>query len=127
MKAFRNPSSIHAPVAAYSHQCEVKGPERILFLSGQVGLRADGTLPTDPIEQLQVSMENLAANLDAANMAIEDIVKLTIFVAGDMDAAGRRATLSAALGEHKPCMTVVNVVSLASPAYRVEVDAWAAH
>lgn len=29
------------------------------------------------------------------------------------------------LGDHLPCMTMIYVVALASPALKVEVDAWA--
>ena len=45
MKEFRNPEDIHQPLGAYPHQVEVKGNERLLVLSGQVGMRQDGTVP----------------------------------------------------------------------------------
>ena len=45
----RNPQSVHAPVAAYSHQIEVAAGARWSVLAGQVGIRADGTLPADAI------------------------------------------------------------------------------
>jgi 2-iminobutanoate/2-iminopropanoate deaminase len=53
MKEYRNPSNVHQPVAAYTHQIEVRGPERLLILSGQVGMKEDGTVPDDPIQQLE--------------------------------------------------------------------------
>ena len=59
MKEYRNPADVHEPIAAYTHQIEVKGPERLLVLSGQVGKTEDGTVPDDPIEQLDVALENL--------------------------------------------------------------------
>jgi enamine deaminase RidA (YjgF/YER057c/UK114 family) len=34
--------------------------------------------------------------------------------------------LAARLGDHAPCMTLVTVVALAAPIYKVEIDAWAA-
>ena len=43
MKESRNPQDIHEPVGAYSHQIEIKGNERLLVISGQVGMRPDGT------------------------------------------------------------------------------------
>jgi 2-iminobutanoate/2-iminopropanoate deaminase len=34
------------PVAAYTQAIEVSGAARTLYISGQVGLRMDGTIPT---------------------------------------------------------------------------------
>jgi len=42
MKEYRNPSNVHLPVASYVHQIEIRGPERMLILSGQIGQKLDG-------------------------------------------------------------------------------------
>ncbi|SCM72722.1 Endoribonuclease l-psp [uncultured Pleomorphomonas sp.] len=123
---FRNPAGVHAPVAAYSHQVEVPANARWLVLSGQIGLRPDGTAPADPAEQLEVALANIRRNLEAAGMRIADLVKLTIYLAGDIDADRRRQMLGAFFGDHRPCMTLLCVSALASPALKVEIDAWAA-
>lgn len=122
----RNPAAVHAPVAAYSHQIEVAGPARWLVLSGQIGRRADDSVPEDPVEQIQVALDNIAANLHEAGMDIGDVVKLTVYLVGDIDAARRRAAFDAWLGAHRPCMTLLYVAGLAAPVYRVEIDAMAA-
>ncbi len=123
---FRNPAGVHAPVAAYSHQVDVTAGARWLVLSGQIGLRPDGVLPADPVDQIEVSLDNLRRNLDAAGMAIDDVVKLTVYLVGDIDADRRRLAFDAFFGEHRPCMTLLYVSALASPALKVEIDAWAA-
>ena len=125
MKKYRNPSDIHQPLAAYTHQVEISGPERLLVLSGQIGQRQDGTVPDDPIEQIEVALENLHRNLRAANMDTEDIVKITFYLVGEIDGARRRQVIDAILTGHKPCMTLLYVAALASPKYKVEIDAWA--
>jgi 2-iminobutanoate/2-iminopropanoate deaminase len=125
MKTYRNPANVHKPVAAYTHQIEISGPERLLILSGQLGRKEDGTLPEDPIEQLDTALENLIRNLQAAKMDISDLVKLTLYLVGEIDGAKRRDVLAARLQGHQPCMTLIYVAGLATPAYRVEVDAWA--
>ena len=125
MKKYRNPQNVHQPVAAYTHQIEISGDEQLLVLSGQIGQREDGTVPEDPIEQLAVAWENLRRNLEAADMGVKDIVKLTFYLVGEMDVARRRELIATKLEGHKPCMTLLFVASLASPAYRVELDAWA--
>ena len=125
MKEFRNPPDVHPPVAAYTHQIEVRGPERWLVLSGQVGMNQDGTVPDDPIEQLDAAMENLFRNLRAANMDVGDILKLTFYLVGEWDSNRRRELVVARLKDHQPCMTLLYVAALAAPIYKVEIDAWA--
>jgi 2-iminobutanoate/2-iminopropanoate deaminase len=125
VKEYRNPADIHPPVAAYTHQIEITGPERWLALSGQIGRRADGTVPEDPVEQLGVALDNIVHNLQAANMEVNDLVKLTFYLAGDMDATKRGEVIASKLKGHRPCMTLLFVASLAAPFYKVEVDAWA--
>jgi enamine deaminase RidA (YjgF/YER057c/UK114 family) len=121
----RNPASIHAPLAGYSHQIELRGNQRLLVLSGQLGVAPDGRLPDDPAEQLELPLDNVLRNLEAAAMDVGDLVKLTFYFAAPIDADRRRVTLAPRLGEHQPCMTLVHVAGLASPAIKVELDAWA--
>lgn len=125
MKKHRNPPHVHQPLAAYTHQIEIQGPERILILSGQVGMTVDGTVPDDPVQQLEVALENLYRNLQAADMDVNNIVKLTFYLVGEMETERRRGLIASWLQDHKPCMTLVYVVALASPVYKVELDAWA--
>lgn len=126
MSTSRNPETILAPAGRYVHQIEVTNPSRILFISGQIGIKPDGSVPPDPVEQLDVAMQNIVANLDAAGLGIETLTKLTTYVVGALDPAGRRAVLDKHLGAHISCSTLVFVAALARPEFLVEVDAWAA-
>ncbi|HEX6605960.1 MAG TPA: RidA family protein [Chloroflexia bacterium] len=125
MKEYRNPANVHPPVAGYTHQIEVREPARWLVLSGQIGKREDGTVPTAPVEQLDVALDNVIRNLQAAGMDLPDLVKLTFYLVGDMDPQRRREVTAARLNGHQPCMTVLVVAALAHPDYKVEIDAWA--
>jgi enamine deaminase RidA (YjgF/YER057c/UK114 family) len=125
MKQPRNPESIHPPLGRYVHQIEVTGESRMLFLAGQVGIGLDGTVPDDPVAQFGLAIENVLRNLEAGGFEPTDLVKLTTYVVGELDSAGRRAELDRVLGTHLPTSTLVFVSALASPAYKVEIDAWA--
>ena len=125
MKEFRNPEDIHQPLGAYSHQVEVKGNERLLVLSGQVGMRQDGTVPEDPLEQIEVAFENIFRNLRAAGMDVRDLIKITYYLVGEIDTAKRREVVLSKLQGNQPCSTLLYVAGLASPVYKVEIDAWA--
>jgi enamine deaminase RidA (YjgF/YER057c/UK114 family) len=124
MKEFRNPKDIHSPIGSYSHQTEIR-EERILVISGQVGMRQDGSVPSDPYEQIEVAFENILHNLHAANMAVNDLIKITYYLVGEFDTAKRREIVVSKLQGHQPCSTLLYVAALASPQFRVEIDAWA--
>ena len=125
MKEFRNPQTVHKPLGGYSHQIEVKGNERMLIMSGQVGMKVDGTVPEDPLEQIDLALENIFCNLEAAGMEVKDLVKLTYYLVGEVDTARRRELVAAKLQGHQPCSTLVYVARLATPTLKVEIDAWA--
>jgi 2-iminobutanoate/2-iminopropanoate deaminase len=103
MKEFRNPQDVHKPLGSYSHQIEVKGNERLLVISGQVGMREDGTVPDDPLEQIDIAFENILRNLRAANMDVKDVIKLTYYLVGEFDAAKRREVVLRREHENRYC------------------------
>jgi len=123
----RNPAAIHPPIGAYSHQVEVPPGARLLAIAGQVGRTVEGDVPDDAIEQVEVALDNVRRNLEAAAMSVADVVKLNWYLVGQIDMARRREVLLAWLDGHEPASTLVYVAALASPEYRVEVEAWAAH
>jgi 2-iminobutanoate/2-iminopropanoate deaminase len=124
-KIFRKPATMPAPLGAYNHSIEVDARHRWLVMAGQVGQNRDGSVPEDPIEQLTLALENVRLNLAAAGMGVADLVKLTWYLVGEIDTARRRAVTAAWLDGHEPASTLVYVAALASPIYRVEIDAWA--
>ena len=89
MKTFGNPGDGHAPAGHYVHQVELQGAGRLLVVAGQIGMRPDGSVPDDPLAQLDVAFENVAGNLRAAGMGLSDIIKVTYYHVGRLD-RGRR-------------------------------------
>jgi len=125
VKVSRNPKDIHQPVAPYVHQIEVTGPQRWLTLSGQIGMEEDGTIPEEPLAQMKLALENIRKNLESANMDIQDLTKIVLYLVGEMNVDQRKQIINDFLGDHLPCMTLMYVVALATPALKVEMDAWA--
>ncbi|MEV6772592.1 Rid family hydrolase [Nocardia sp. NPDC051030] len=125
VKIERNPRDVHAPVAAYTHQIEIGPGGRWLVLSGQIGMRVDGSVPESVVEQIEVALENVGRNLSAAGMSVTDLVKVTVFLVGQVDSAARRTAFADFLGSHEPCMTLMYVSGLAAPSLRVEIDVMA--
>jgi enamine deaminase RidA (YjgF/YER057c/UK114 family) len=129
MKQARNPETVHPPVGRYVHQIEVRGEGRMLFVSGQVGRRLDGSVPPDATEQLELAYRNVVLNLEAAGFEIADLVKVTIYLVRDAvrdeDLPKRRAAIDRVLGDRIVASTLVFVTALAAPEFKVEVEAWA--
>ncbi len=125
MREFRDPAEVHPPAASYSHQVELRDV-RMLMVSGQIGMRLDGTIPDDPYEQLDVAFGNVRANLAEAGMDVADIVKMKIYIVGEWDSGARRSSIAAFLGDHRPTMTVVGAAALGAPEMLVEVEVTAA-
>jgi enamine deaminase RidA (YjgF/YER057c/UK114 family) len=82
-------------------------------------------MPDDPYEQMDLAFENIFRNLRAANMDVKDLIKITYYLVGEIDTAKRREVVLSKLQGHQPCSTLLYVAGLASPAFRVEIDAWA--
>jgi enamine deaminase RidA (YjgF/YER057c/UK114 family) len=58
-------------------------------------------------------------------MEISDVVKLTMYLVGEMDPGRRRRVLASWLDGNEPCMTLIYVSALATPDIRVEIEALA--
>lgn len=126
MPDFSNPKSVHAPAGLYSHAAIVKAEKEMLFISGQVGTRPDGTTPASAAEQADQVFANIIAILEAHAMSARNIVKLTTFMVAGIDGDAVRAARRKHLGEHRPASTAVFIPALVSPDYLVEVEAVAA-
>ena len=109
------------PVAAYTQAIEVSGPTRTLYISGQVGLRVDGSIPDDIVEQTRLAGQNLEAQLKAAGMTLDNLVKITTILPNFDDLAAAREGRSKVLGDRKPTSTLI-VAGLANPAWKIEIE-----
>ena len=126
MHIHRNPKSVHPPLGPYSHQVDVPPNARWLVMSGQVGMRADRSVPESVGEQFDVALHNIVANCEEAGLSASDVVKLTIYLVDEVSTEERAAILQRHFGEWQPAMTLVYVPRLAAPPIKVELDAWAA-
>jgi enamine deaminase RidA (YjgF/YER057c/UK114 family) len=117
-----NASDAPAPAGVYTQAIEVTSATRTVYISGQVGIAADGTVPADAETQAKLAWRNLEAQLRAAGMGIENLVKTTTIVRNEADIPAVRSGRAAVLGSHKPASTLI-VAGLANPAWRVEVEA----
>lgn len=117
-----NPAGLPAPVA-YSQGVEATSFQKIVFVSGQVGVRADGSMAEGIQEQTRTAIANMNTVLADAGMDASNIAKATIYLTdesllGDFMAAG-----GGLLPTPPPATTLLFVKALASPALLVEIEA----
>jgi 2-iminobutanoate/2-iminopropanoate deaminase len=122
----RNPPEIAAPVGRYTHVVEAPPGLRWVHLSGQVGMRPDGTLGGDFAEQAEIACRNVLAGVASAGMTVGAIVKLTVFLTRREDIPAYREIRGRVLGAAAPASTLLLVAGLAHPDWLIEVEAIAA-
>ena len=109
------------PVGAYTHAIEVTAASRTVYLSGQVGMAADGSMPADAAAQAALVWANITAQLRAVGMTLDNIVKVTTILPDYADLAASRTARNAAMGERKPASTLL-IAGLYSPACKIEIE-----
>jgi enamine deaminase RidA (YjgF/YER057c/UK114 family) len=118
-----NPKTVAPPLSRYSHAVEVPAGVRMLHVSGQVGVRPDGTLARGAEAQLEQAWRNLLAILEEAGMGVEHIVKVTAFLTPGVEMRAYRTVRDRILGGAAPASTLVVVAGLASDDYLCEIEA----
>lgn len=126
MIRFINPANIVAPASRYSHAAEVGANARWLHISGQIGVNPDGTVAQGIEAQTERAWLNIIAILEAAEMGLEDLVKVNAFLVDREHLATVRAVRDRHLSDHRAASTLYIVAGLAKPEWQIEVEAVAA-
>jgi len=124
--SFSNPPSVISPLGLYSHVATVPEGTELLYFSGQLGVTKDGHCPPTIGEQADLVFANIVTLLDANELTVSDIVKLTTFMVDGHSGKEVRKARVKHLGDHRPTSTAVYVSRLVDPDWFVEVDVVAA-
>jgi 2-iminobutanoate/2-iminopropanoate deaminase len=109
MKIVQTP---HAPAAIGPYaQGVIIG--NVLYTSGQIALRPDGSLNEgDVVEQTKQVLANLQAIIEAAGGHLQQVVKTTVFLKNLDDFAAMNQVYGEAFGSHTPARSTVQVAKL---------------
>lgn len=123
-----NPEGL-APAMGYC-QVTVATGNRIVHVSGQVGIDAAGELVgPDHRSQIAQALRNVRVGLEAAGACVHDAVKSTVYVVDlTPEVLGAFAEASAEVyGADQPTMavTLLGIASLPDPRFKVEIEATA--
>lgn len=120
------PSGISPPLANYSHATLVPANARWLYLSGQLGILPDGTIPESCAAQAEACFANVQRILGEAGMAASDLVRLNIYLTDPRDLGAYMAVRDRHVADPPPASTLVVVQALARPELKIEIEAVAA-
>jgi enamine deaminase RidA (YjgF/YER057c/UK114 family) len=118
--------SLYRHSSNVAHGVEVPAGARLLFTNGQVGTKPDGSTPKTTAEQAEVVFARVKAVLAAANMALSDVVRFTVFLTDQKDVSTFVEARDRVMGDHKPGAIILIVKGLARPELRIEIEAIAA-
>ncbi len=112
---------------AFSQVAVTKGSGNTIYVGGQNAVTKDAQIVgKDDIQQQTASaLQNVERALEAANAALSDLFKLTIYVVQGQDV---RKAFEGAQGflknlSHPPVISVILVAGLANPDFLVEIEA----
>ncbi|MDP6390619.1 MAG: RidA family protein [Alphaproteobacteria bacterium] len=126
MLAKHNPDTVAAPLSDYSHGVEAPAGARWLYISGQVAIAPDGSIPDSIEGQATQVFENILAVLEAANMGAEDLVRINTYLVNAGYMGGFRAVRDKYVGQFAPASTMIMIGALATPDLLIEIEAVAA-
>lgn len=112
-----------APIGPYSQAVKTGG---LVFVSGQIPVAPDGTMaPVDITSQTEQSLKNLQQVLAAAGMALDNVVKTTVYIKDMNDFAACNAVYAQYFTGVCPARSCVEVARLPKDVL-VEIEAIAA-
>ncbi len=96
----------------------------MLYVSGQIGLNQDGTMPDDDTAQFVNAFDRLDAILHSGGASFSDIVDLTSYHVGIHDHFADFVAVKARyVPEPFPAWTAIGVSALARPGLVIEIKA----
>lgn len=124
---FLKPEGMHHN-PAFTQALVVPAGSRLVLIGGQNSVDRDGRLVDGDLgAQTTQALANLKLCLDAAGAGIADLVKVTIYIAGDLDIMPGFQSWVKFAGQpaNPPIVTVLKVLALGRPGVLVEIEATA--
>ncbi len=107
----------------FSHYCHVVRAGDHVWLSGMVGIRPNGDVPEDTVEQFRLAMASLDNCLRAAGGRPDQIVKVQVFLTDISERGAINIVRQDYFGDHRPASTLLEISALVDPRLKVEIEA----
>ena len=118
-----NPDGVVKPASNYAQAVVHSAAAERIVISGQLGLRPDGSLEDGLEAQMERAWLNIFAILDAAGFQKQSLVRATIYVTQSGQVATYRKVRDRMLDGHLCANTYIEISQLAAPEFLVEIEA----
>jgi enamine deaminase RidA (YjgF/YER057c/UK114 family) len=124
-KQFIESADAPKAVGGYAQGVTLEGAKKLAFISGQIPVDRDGNVPSVFSAQARLAWRNVEAQLTAAGMSFDNLVKVTIFLGDRSHAVENRKIRQEMLGERTPALTVI-ITGIFDEAWLLEIEVVAA-
>ena len=118
-----NPPALSTPTG-YTHIVEVTGPNRTIYISGQIAFDKDGKVvgAGDMKAQAEQVFKNLETALTAAGATFTDVVKMNSYITDMSKVQAVRDVRARYFKDATPASTFVEVKGLVRPELLLEIE-----
>jgi enamine deaminase RidA (YjgF/YER057c/UK114 family) len=120
-----NASDAPAPPSNYAQALEVSGFKRLLMISGQIPVATDGTVPSGFDAQSRLAWANVEAQLRAAGMSLDNLIKVTVFLSDRRYSMDNRRVRQEVMGDRQIALTVI-ITGIFDEKWLLEIEGVAA-
>ena len=106
----------------YAQAVEVRGSERTLYISGQIPVHVDGSVPESFRDQARLAWANVEAQLRAGGMTLDNVVKHTTFLSDRRYRQINSEVRREVLGDRDAALTVI-ITGIYDEAWLLEIEA----
>jgi 2-iminobutanoate/2-iminopropanoate deaminase len=122
----RRPINPNGGARTYAQAHEVTNASRFLFISGQIPVARDNSVPKDFKAQASLTWANVEAQLKAADMTLDNLVRFTIYLSDRKYILEEYEVRKEVLGNRsEPAMTII-IAGIYNAAWLLEIEAIAA-
>jgi len=108
-----------------SHYTDAVRAGKAIYVSGQGAIAEDGTVVGrgDVVAQTRKVLDNLTLALAAAGATLDDVVKVTVYLANVDDRPKVNEVRKAYFKDNKPASTLIEISRFAIEGMLIEIDA----
>jgi len=117
-----NPDTVVKPASRYAQGVVHGAAAERMVISGQLGLRPDGSLEDGLEAQMERAWRNLFGVMAAAGFELEHLIRATIYVTVPGQVAVYRRIRDRLFDGHLCANTYIEVAGLAAPEFLVEIE-----
>ena len=116
---------LRQPSGVFSHATAIEAKGRLVFISGMVARRLDGSMAGigDIEAQTRQVCENIKAAVEAAGGTMDDICRVDVYVRNMEHFEKIHKVRREYFGSPPPASTMVEVSKFTSPDYLIEINA----